>query len=108
MLGVGDLHGGCFAILNTIYTVFYGGYLQVFQTSMGWKRIKGGDAVKNYQQAGSLVNIVYIEVMRGLHYMYASCYYKDRTNDITGVDPHKLAVDIVLSFDEFLDKKLNR
>ena len=39
VLGVGDLHGGGFAILNTIYTMFYGGYLQAFQTAMGWRQV---------------------------------------------------------------------
>ena len=58
VLGVGDFYGGGFAILNTIYNVFYGGYLQVFQPPMGWKQIKGGGVAKTYQQAGSLVNIV--------------------------------------------------
>ena len=27
IIGVGDLHGDGFAILNSIYSVFYGGYL---------------------------------------------------------------------------------
>ena len=107
VLGVGDLHGGGFAILNTIYTVFYGGYLQVFQTAMGWKRIKGGDVAKTYQQAGSLVDTVYTEVMRGLHYMHASYYYDAHRNEITEMDPQKLAVNLVLSFDKFLDTKLD-
>ena len=49
MLDVGDLHGGSLAILNTIYTELYGGFLQSFQTAMGWKRIKGSDIVKTYQ-----------------------------------------------------------
>ena len=35
ILGVGDLQGGEFAILNSIYTLFYGGYLQAFQTALG-------------------------------------------------------------------------
>ena len=55
VLGVGDLHGGGLAILNTVYTLFYGGFLQVFQTAMGWKRIRGSDVAKTYQQATFLV-----------------------------------------------------
>ena len=106
VLGVGDLHGGGFAILNTIYTVFYGGYLQAFQTAMGWKRINGGDVAKTYQQAGSLVEIVYTEVMRNLHYMHASIYYKAHSTTIATMDPTKLALKLVLSFNEFLDKKI--
>ena len=46
VLGVGDLHGGSFSILNSIYTLFYGGVLQVFQTALCWKRIKGKDVTK--------------------------------------------------------------
>ena len=106
VLGVGDLHGGGFAILNTIYTVFYGGYLQAFQTAMGWKRIKGGDVAKTYQQAGSLVDTVYTEVMRGLHTMHALYYLKDNGDVITSMDPQKLAVELVLSFNAFLDHKI--
>ena len=33
ILGVGNLHRGGFDILNSIYTIFYGGYLQDFQTT---------------------------------------------------------------------------
>ena len=40
VLGVGDLHGDGFANLNTIYTVFYGGYLQAFQTAIGWRQVR--------------------------------------------------------------------
>ena len=106
VLGVGDLHGGGFAILNTIYTVFYGGYLQAFQTGMGWKRIKGSDIAKTYQQAGSLVDLVYTEVMRGLHYMHAEYYYDYQKNNIHTMDPQILAVDMVMSFEKYLDNKM--
>ena len=106
MLGVGDLHGGGFAILNTIYTLFYGGFLQVFQTAIGWKRIKGSDIVKTCQEAKSLVEIVYTEVMRGLHYMHATLFVSTRNNRIVGMNPSKLAVEMVVDFDLFLDNKI--
>ena len=106
MLGVGDLHGGYFAILNTIYTVFYGGYLHAFQTAMGWKRTKGGNVSKTYQQAESLVDTVYIEVVRELHTMHALCYFKAHDNAIMTMDPQNLAVDLVLVFNAFLDHKI--
>ena len=35
VLGIGDLHCGGFAILNSIYYAFYGGFMQVFQNTMG-------------------------------------------------------------------------
>ena len=49
ILGVGDLYRGDFAILNTIYTLSYGGCLQAFQSALGLKRIKGSDVSKTYQ-----------------------------------------------------------
>ena len=43
VLGVGDLHGRGFIIVDNIYTLFYGGLLQGFQIALGWKQIKGID-----------------------------------------------------------------
>ena len=106
VLGVGDLHGGGFAILNTIYTLFYGGFLQVFQTAMGWKRIKGSGIVKTYQKATSLVEIVYTEVMRSLHYMHAASFVGSYNKLIVGMDPSRLAAEPVVDFDLFLDNKI--
>ena len=74
VLGVGGLYGGGFAILNSTYTLFYGGFLQVFQTALCWKRIQGKYITKTYQQAGALVTIVYTCVMRGLYYMHTEWY----------------------------------
>ena len=80
--------------------------MQAFQTAMGWKRIKGGDVTKKYQQVGSFVDTVYTEVMRGFHTMHALCYFKARGNVIMTLDPQKLDVDLVLSFNAFLDHKI--
>ena len=63
------MHGGGSALLNSIYTLLYVGFLQAFQTAMGWKRIKVGSVAKTYQHAGSLVDMVYTELMRGFHYI---------------------------------------
>ena len=49
VLGVGDFHGGGFAILNSIYTLFYGGFSQLFQTVLSWKRIQGKYVTKTYE-----------------------------------------------------------
>jgi hypothetical protein len=36
----GDLHGGGFHFLAVVYLLFYGGFLQAMQYSMGWTRIR--------------------------------------------------------------------
>ena len=107
ILGVGDLHGGGFAILNCIYTVFYGGFLQAFQAALGWKRIKGSDVAKTYQQCSSLVDMVYNEVLRGLHYKHAAQYVKS-DNDVRNNDtnPASFAIEMVIDFDRYLDDLL--
>ena len=46
----GDLHGGCFQILSAIYSLYYGALIQPIQALVGWKRIKGSDVTKCYQQ----------------------------------------------------------
>ena len=74
LLGVGDLYGGGFTILNSVYNLFHGGFLQVFQIALCWKMIQGKDITKTYQQAGALVTIVYTCVMRGLYYMHTEWY----------------------------------
>ena len=63
----GDLHGGCFHFLGAIYTLFYGCIIQPVQTSLlGWKRIKGSDVTKCYQQAAGLVLMISDEIERHL------------------------------------------
>ena len=106
VLGVGDLHGDGFAVLNKIYALLYGGFLQVFQTAMGWKIIKGSVIVKTYQQATSLVEIFYTEVMRGLHCMHAASFVGSCNKPIVGIDPSRLSVELVVNFDLFLDNKI--
>ena len=105
MLGVGDLHRGGFAILNTIFTLFYGDFLQVFQTAIGWKRIKDSDIKKTYQQAGALVNIVCTEVMRVLYHVYVASFISSCNNTIVHMNPAKLCLELVVSFDFFWIKK---
>ena len=51
----GDLHGGCFHFLATIYSLFYGSIIQYIQVLLGWKQIRGSDVTKCYQQAAGLV-----------------------------------------------------
>ena len=54
----GDLHGGCFHFLSAIYSLFYGSLIQFMQILLGWKRIRGSDVTKCYQQAAGLVLMI--------------------------------------------------
>jgi hypothetical protein len=65
-----DLHGGCFHFLSAIYSVFYGALLQPIQSVLGWKRIKGNDVTKCYQQAAGLALLVGTEIDRLLIALY--------------------------------------
>jgi hypothetical protein len=44
----GDLHLR-FQMLDAIYRLFYGGFLQVIQWKLGWKHISGRDVAQSYQ-----------------------------------------------------------
>ena len=46
IVGNGDLHAGGFSCLGCIFTLYYGGFLQVFQYAFGWKRVNGLDIAK--------------------------------------------------------------
>ena len=92
--------------MNSIYTLFYGGFLQVFQTALGWKRIQEKDVKFFYQQAGSLLNIVYTVVMRGLHYMHEQWYTNESTDIMVDNDPATAALQLISSFDNFLTSKM--
>ena len=35
----GDLHAACFHTIGPVFKLFYGGFLQAFQTVLGWKKI---------------------------------------------------------------------
>ena len=85
-VGTSDLHDEDFSCLRTIFTAFYGGFLQPLQYVLGWKRIRGGNIAKPYQQGYTLVKIVPNECSRHLHAMYLS----------TVVDKAKLDNDAVI------------
>ena len=48
----GDLHGGRFHFLATIYSLFYQSFIQFIQILLGWKQIQGSNVTKCYQAAG--------------------------------------------------------
>ncbi|KAK1743298.1 hypothetical protein QTG54_005919 [Skeletonema marinoi] len=66
----GDWHAGL-AMLKSIYTLFYDGFLKPFQEALGWKRfnIEVGGC---YFQACRLAGFVADELVRALMYEYAS------------------------------------
>jgi hypothetical protein len=70
VLVVGDLHGGGFHFLGAIYSLFYGAFMQPMQFAMGWKRIKGSDVTKTYQQSASLALLLLGEAERGLYFAF--------------------------------------
>ena len=79
IIGNGHLHAGGFSCLGTIFTAYYGGFLQVFQYAMGWKRINGLDIEKYFQYGEHLVQVVSNDVDRNLHYLHITEIYKNDT-----------------------------
>ncbi len=68
----GDWHAGL-AMLKSIYTLFYDGFLKPFQEALGWKRINI-DVGGCYYQSCRLAGYVADELTRALMYEYASTY----------------------------------
>ena len=62
----GDLHGGCFHFLSAIYSLYYAALIQPIQALIGWKRIKGTDVTKCYQQAAGLAMMITGELEKHL------------------------------------------
>jgi hypothetical protein len=62
----GDLHGGCFHFLSALYSLYYGSLIQPIQALLGWKRIRGSDVTKCYQQAAGLAILIAEELDRQL------------------------------------------
>ena len=62
----GDLHGGGFHIMQVVYNLFYGAFIQKIQAVLKWKRICGSDVSKCYQQATSLASIFATELEHGV------------------------------------------
>jgi hypothetical protein len=60
----GDLHGGCFHFLQAVFHLFFGSIIQPIQVLLGWKRIRGSDVTKCYQQAASLAILIADEIDR--------------------------------------------
>ena len=59
----GDLHVR-FHMLDAIYRLFYGGFLQCMQVRLKWKRVNASDVSKTYRLAHRLAMLVFEEVDR--------------------------------------------
>ena len=59
----GDLHLR-FHLLDAIYRLFYGGFLQPLQWILGWKHVNGKDVSKTFQKCDEMAGIVYDGVDR--------------------------------------------
>ena len=110
VIGNGDLHAGGFSCLGTIFSAYYGGFLQVFQYALGWKRINGLDIAKSFQYGEHLVEVVSNEVDRNLHYLHISEISKDDNvklllNELAD-KPVELSEYLVKSYVLFLKNKL--
>ena len=66
----GNLHGGSFHFLVVGYNLYYGGFIQPIQTTLGWKRKWGKDITQYYQQAAGLITIILLEAEQQLYLAY--------------------------------------
>jgi hypothetical protein len=105
----GDLHGGRFHFLSAIYNLFYGSLIQFVQILLKWKRIKGSDVTKCYQQAAGLGLMIVDELDRQLFAAYiAEVEGNDETHSspmATEEDPKELATIIAGGYREWLEQK---
>ena len=105
----GDLHGGCFHFLSAIYSLYYGALIQPIQALVGWKRIKGTDVTKCYQQAAGLAIMIASELEKNLLNAYMHEVWLDgdattRMNEIN--NPNALALAIADGYQTWLDEKI--
>jgi hypothetical protein len=66
VFSIGDLHGSSFHVLGPVYSLFYGGFLQVFKVAMGWKRIQHTKVEKTFEQCSLLALLVLEQCERQL------------------------------------------
>jgi hypothetical protein len=66
----GDLHGGAFHFLVVVSDLYYGGFIQPIETTLGWKWICGKDITQCYQQAAGLVTMILLEIEPQLYHAY--------------------------------------
>ena len=89
----GDLHGR-FHMLDAIYRIFYGCFLQPIQTMLGWKKLNGTDVIQTYDQCHRLADLVYVEVSRVLWDYFICNFFGEEDNQklLKDVAAEELAV----------------
>ena len=91
----GDLHG-CFHVLMSVYSIFFGSLMQPIQTLLKWKRIKGSDITTCYQQAAGLALMISDEIEKQLVAKSTSDLegYPEAVNQIRRIsrDPKEVAI----------------
>jgi hypothetical protein len=110
VLVVGDLHGGGFHFLGAVYSLFYGAFMQPAQFTIGWKRIKGLDVTKNYQQSAALATMMLGEVERGLYQAFIyNIYVGKGLSFFKELDsqPKALVEYLAVQFPKWMQQKLD-
>ena len=104
----GDLHGACFHTLGPLYTIFHGGFLQIFQTALGWKRLDANKVENTYEQAAFLALLVLTECERQLYDAFVSQLPDNVVNSWGALfaNPSLLASTLANCFLQWFDNKL--
>ena len=104
----GDLHVR-FHMLESIYRLFYGGFLQCFQHRLKWKRLDPVDVSNSYRLCHRLVALVYEELERLMLDVFISeCIKSEKLHDILQGDngAEALAVHIAKTYLAFLSREV--
>ena len=91
----GDLHGGNFHFLSAVYSLFYGSLIQPIQLMLGWKRIRGSDVTKCYQQAAGLALMIADALEKHLFGTYCVETNKEPNQPFTSIhDPANFSLEV--------------
>ena len=103
----GDLHVR-FHMLDSIFRLFYGGFLQCFQHRLKWKRIDGSDVTNTYRMAHRLAILVYEELDRLLldSFVCHSLSSEKVEEYLSNKQPDDLAVFIAKEYVAFIRRQV--
>ena len=101
----GDLHGGSFHFLSAIYSLYYAALIQPIQALIGWKRIKGTDVTKCYQQATGLAMMITGELEKHLFHHEISGDLDEVSKMLDIQDPKALAIHMADGYHRWLERK---
>jgi hypothetical protein len=105
----GDLHGGGIHFLSVSYLLFYGGFLQPLQYALGWKRIRGTDVTKTYQQCAALALLVLGELERGLYGRFIHDLFLTKGSELFDIyreDSNACSTYVGKAFLEWMDERI--